>query len=186
MKSYSYIRRFNFLMSFVGNKKRVECMLEDNVIAFSDAGNMLFGPNYEELVGKSLNSKNRSKELFGSIKNQGSFKEGSRRQPFRKDSLFRSRENRGRGVFKAAGKTLQQQNATGGQGRSMNEFINSTFHQLNGPSVCISILQNTSTSSEFISGKNQATAQSRQTETFCKGLAKTEKRSYDTEHSKKL
>ena len=82
MKSYSYIRCFNVLMSFVGNKKRVECMLEDNVIAFSDAGNMLFRPNYEETVGKSLISKNRSKELFGSIKNQGSFKEGSRRQPF--------------------------------------------------------------------------------------------------------
>ena len=57
-------------------------MLEDNVIAFSDAGNMLFGPNYKEMVGKSLSSKNRSKELFGSIKNQGSFKGESRRQPF--------------------------------------------------------------------------------------------------------
>ena len=81
---------------------------------------------------------------------------------------------------------MQQQYPTGGQGRGKNEFINSTFHQLDGPSACISILQNTSTSSEFISGKNQATAQSRQSETFCKELAKTDKRSYDTGYSKRL
>ena len=30
---------------------------------------MLFGPKYDELVPKSLTSKNKSKELFGSIKN---------------------------------------------------------------------------------------------------------------------
>ena len=147
MNSCSYIRRFNVLMSFVGDKKRVESMLKDNATAFSDAGNMLFGSKYEELVAKSLSSKNKSKELFGSIKNQGSSKEGSRRQPFRKGPLFRSRGNRGRGIFTAAGQTLQQQYPTGGQGRGKNEFINSTFHQLNRPSVCISILQNTSTSS---------------------------------------
>ena len=52
-----------------------------------------------------------------------------------------------------------------------NEFINSAFHQLDGRSACISILQNTCASSEFISGKNQATAQIRQSETFCKELA---------------
>ena len=81
MNSCSYIRRFNVLMSFVGDKKRVESMLKDNATAFSDAGNMLFGSKYEELVAKSLSSKNKSKELFGSIKNQGSSKEGNRRQP---------------------------------------------------------------------------------------------------------
>ena len=56
---------------------------------------MLFGRKYEELVAKSLSSKNRSKELFGSAKNQGSSKEGSRRQPFRKGPPFGSNENRG-------------------------------------------------------------------------------------------
>ena len=81
---------------------------------------------------------------------------------------------------------MQQQYPTGGQGRSKNEFINSTFHQLDGPSACTSILQNKFTSSEFISGKNQATAQSRQSETFCKELAKTDKRSYDNGYSKRL
>ena len=70
---------------------------------------------YEELVAKSLSSKNRSKELFGSIKNQGLSKEGSRREPFRKSPLFRSRGNRGREIFKASGQTLRQQYPTGGQ-----------------------------------------------------------------------
>ena len=82
MNSCSYIRRFNVLMSFVGYKKRVESVLKDNATGISDAENMIFGPKYEDLVAKSLSSKNRSKELFGSIKNQGTSKEGSRRQPF--------------------------------------------------------------------------------------------------------
>ena len=91
-------------------------------------------------------------------KNQGSFKEGSNRQPFWKCPLLRSSGNRGRGILTAAGQTLQQQYRTGGQERGKNEFVNSTFHQLDGPSVCISILQNTSSSSEFISSKNLVTA----------------------------
>ena len=70
MNSCSYIRHFNFLMFFVGDKKRVESMLKDSATAFTDAENILFGPKYEELVEKSLSSKNRSKELFGSIKNK--------------------------------------------------------------------------------------------------------------------
>ena len=74
MNSCSCIRRFSVLMSFVGDKKRVEYMLEDNSRAFPDAGNMLLGPKYEKLVAKSLTPKNRSKELFGSTKNQGTFK----------------------------------------------------------------------------------------------------------------
>ena len=97
MNSCSYIRRFNVLMSFVGDKKRVESMLKDNATAFSDAGNMLFRSKYEELVEKSLSSRNRSKELFGSIKNQ----ESSSPFFFQKGPLFRSRENRGRGIFTA-------------------------------------------------------------------------------------
>ena len=69
--------------------------------------------------------------------------------------------------------------------RVKNEFINNTFHQLDRP-VCIRILQNASTSSKFSSGKNQATAQSRQSETFRKELVKTSKRSYGTGYSKRL
>ena len=88
----------------------------------------------------------------------------------------------GRKIATAVGQTLQQQYPTGRQGRGKNEFINSTFHQLNGPSICIRILQNTSADSEFIFGKNQTTAQSRQSET----LAKTDKQSCDTGYSKGL
>ena len=61
MNSCSYIRRFNILMSFVGDRKRVESMLKDNAAAFSDPGNMLFWSKYEELVANSLSSKNKSK-----------------------------------------------------------------------------------------------------------------------------
>ena len=166
-------------MTFIGDKKRAESMLKDNVSAFLNAENMLFGSKYEELVAKSLSSKNKSKELFGSIKNQGSSKEGNRRQPFRKGPLCRTRGNRGRGMFTVDGQTLQQQYPAGGQGRGKNEFISSTFPQLDGPPVCIKILQNTFTSSDFISSKNQATTQGRHNETFCKELTKTDKQSYD-------
>ena len=63
--------------------------------------------------------------------------------------------------------------------KNLTKLINRTFHQLRGPSVPIRILQNTSTSSEFISSKNQTIAQCRQSGTFCKELAKADKRSYD-------
>ena len=92
MNSCSDIWRFNVLMSFVGDKKRVESMLKDNATAFLDAGNMLFGSKYEELVKKSLSSKNRSKELFDSVKNQRPSKKGSRRQPFRKCPYLEAEE----------------------------------------------------------------------------------------------
>ena len=98
-------------------------MLKGNDTELSDAENILFGPKYEELVGKSLSSKNRSKELFGSIKTQGLSKEESRRQPFQKSPIFRSRRYERRGTFTAAGQTLQQQYPTGEQGRGKNEFI---------------------------------------------------------------
>ena len=65
MNSCFYIKCFNVLMSFIADKKKVESILKDNATAFSDAENMLFGPEYEELVAKSLSSKI---ELFGPIK----------------------------------------------------------------------------------------------------------------------
>ena len=89
-------------------------------------------------------------------------------------------------MFTAAGQTLQQQYPTGGQERGKNEFINSTFHQLDRPTVFIRILKKTSISSEFTSSKNQAIAQCRQSETFCNELAKTDKQSYGTGYSKRL
>ena len=88
---------------------------------------MLFGPKYEELLAKSLSSKNRWKVLFGSKKNPGSSKERKTRQHFWKKLLFRIRENRDRGTFTAACQTLQQQYSSREQERGKNEFINNTF-----------------------------------------------------------
>ena len=104
----SCIRSFNVFMSFVGDQKIVESMLKYNATAFAEAENMLFGPKYEKLIAKS-------KKFFGSIKNQGPSKEGNRRQPFRKGSVFRTRGNRERGTFTTAAQTLRQQYPTGGQ-----------------------------------------------------------------------
>ena len=78
-------------------------------------------------------------------------------------------------MFTTACQTLQQQYPTGEQEKGKNEFINNTFRQLDGSSVFISILQNIFRSSKFISNKNQATAQCRQCQTFCKELTKTDK-----------
>ena len=60
-------------------------------------------------MANSLSSKNRSKELFGYIKYQGTSKEGNRRQPFQKGSQLKTKGNRGRGMFTAPGQTSQQQ-----------------------------------------------------------------------------
>ena len=106
MNLCSYIRHFNVLMSFVESKKGVESMLKDNATAFSEPENMLFGPKYKELIAKSLSSKNRSKELFGTIKNQGSPKEGNRWQSFRKDPYLKPE---GTGGVTAVSQNLQLQ-----------------------------------------------------------------------------
>lgn len=84
----SYIRHFNVLMLILEDKKRAESMLKDNATTISEADNMLFQPRYEELVAKSLGSKNRLEELFGSIKIKD--------HPRMDHPLFRSRKNRGK------------------------------------------------------------------------------------------
>ena len=107
MNSCLYIRRLNALFLFVEEKITALFMLKDSATAFSESENMLFGPKYEQLVAKSLRSKNRSKELFGSIKSQGLSKNGNRRQPFRKSPLFRTSGNRWKRMFTAVGQTLK-------------------------------------------------------------------------------
>ena len=90
-----HIRHFNVLMSFFEDKKRAESVIKDNAAVFSEAENTLLGPKYEELVANFLSSKNKLKELFGSIRNQGLSKQGNRKQPFRIGPQFRTRGNRG-------------------------------------------------------------------------------------------
>ena len=134
-------------MSFVGDKKIAESMLKDNATVFSETENMLRGPKYEALVARYLSSK-RSwfKKLFGFIKNQRWSKEGNRREPLGKDPLFRTRGNRVKGMLTTAGQASKQQYPTGGKASGKNEFINSTFNQLDRLPVSIRILQNTSAS----------------------------------------
>ena len=115
-----------------------------------------------------------------------SSKEGNRRQPFLKNSLFRTSVNKGSGIFKAACQTLQEQYPTEEKAKGRNMFINSTFRQLHKPTASIRILQHTSTSSGLVSRKNRATAPCRQSETFCKELAQIDKISYDPGCSKRL
>ena len=42
-------------------------MLKENSAAFAGIDNMLFGPKYKEFVTKSINLKNKLKELLGAI-----------------------------------------------------------------------------------------------------------------------
>ena len=82
-------------------------------------------------------------------------------------------------MFPATGQTVPQQYPAGRQVRGKNEFINNNFHQFPRSSVSIRVLQNIFFSSEFISRKNQATEQCRQSETFCKELPKSDKQYYN-------
>ena len=43
VNTWAYVRRFNILLSFMSEKKKVEMMLEKNAEAFNDNAKMLFG-----------------------------------------------------------------------------------------------------------------------------------------------
>ena len=63
----AYIRRFNILMSFIGDKEKVQIMLKENAEAFRDNEKILFGPKFEEDVAKSLTSKSKLRTIFGNL-----------------------------------------------------------------------------------------------------------------------
>ena len=65
------IRRFNILMSFISDKKKVEMLLKENTEAFRDNEKALLGPKFEEVVAKSLASKNKLRGWLGNLKKQG-------------------------------------------------------------------------------------------------------------------
>ena len=58
-------------MSFMSVKRKIETMLKKIAEAFRDNENMMFRPNFEEVVATSLTSKNKLRELVGNIKKQG-------------------------------------------------------------------------------------------------------------------
>ena len=62
INSFAYIRRFNILMSFMSDKKKIEMMLKQNAESFRDNEKKLFGPKFEDVVAKTLTSKNKSRE----------------------------------------------------------------------------------------------------------------------------
>ena len=83
--------------------------LRENAKTFKDNDKMLFGPKFEEVITKSLISKNNLRMLFGSLKEQeisSANKDFRKHQPFQKTQLFRARENRWRGIFLQAGQSI--------------------------------------------------------------------------------
>ena len=49
-------------MSFMSDKKKIEMMLKQNAESFRDNEKKLFGPKFEDVVAKTLTSKNKSRE----------------------------------------------------------------------------------------------------------------------------
>ena len=66
----AHIRRFNILMSFISDKKKVEMLLKEHTEAFRDNEKTLLGPKFEEVVAKSLASKNKLRWWLGNLKEQ--------------------------------------------------------------------------------------------------------------------
>ena len=95
--------------------------------------------------------------------------------PFKKTPLFRTRVNKGSGIFTDAGQTLQEQYPAEEQARGRNMFINTTFRQLHKPTASIRILQHTSTSSELISRKHQGVIRAGRMKHFVKSWHKFRK-----------
>ena len=183
MNSCAYIRRFNILMAFLGDKKKVDNMLKDNASAFTDTNDLLFGPKYEELVAKTLSSKSKSKELFNACKSPNS-RDGIRRQPFRRNPLSNQRGNRGRGSFAAANQFIQQSSGYTNT-RGKNDF---TFNesQLPGPPVNNGVSKNSSIDSYSFSNSNKTTALCRKGKIFCGKLEKINKRPKDFRNCERL
>ena len=83
-------------------------MLKQNRKALRDNKKMSSGWKFEEFVAKSLKSKNKSREVFGNLKEQGissGNKDSRKQQPFQKASLFRARGDRREGIFSQAGQS---------------------------------------------------------------------------------
>ena len=73
-------------------------MLKHNREALRNNRKMSSAWKFEEVVAKSLKSKNKSREVFGNLKEQGissGNKDSRKQQPFQKTSLLRARGNRG-------------------------------------------------------------------------------------------
>ena len=104
------------------DKKKVEMTLEENAEAFRDNEKMLFGSKFEEVEAELVTSKNKLRELFGNLKEQGTSsgnKDSRKQKPFQKAPIFCARGNTGRGIFSHA---VQSISNAGAQKRCKNTF----------------------------------------------------------------
>ena len=93
----------------MGDEKKVEMMLKENAEAFRDNEKLTFGPKFEEVVAKSLTSKNKLMDLFRNLKEQGApsgNQDSRKQQPFQKAHLFCARGNRRKGIFSHDGQSI--------------------------------------------------------------------------------
>ena len=129
----AYIRRFNVLMLFMNDKKKAEMMLKENAGGFRDNEKMLFESKFEQVVAKSLTLKNKSRELFDNLKEQGissGNKDSRKQQPFQKAPLFRARRNRRRGIFSQADQSISN---AGTEKRGENTVSHTQFQYTRTP-----------------------------------------------------
>ena len=82
---------------------------KENAETFRDNEKMSLGRTFEQVVAKSLTSKNKLRKLFGNLKEQGTlsgYKDSRNQQPFQKAPLFRARGKRSRGIFSQAAQSV--------------------------------------------------------------------------------
>ena len=110
-------------------------MLKQNREALRNNKKMSSGWKFEEVVAKSLKSKNKSREVFGNLKEQGissGNKDSRKQQPFQKASLFRARGNRGGEIFSPVGQSISN---AGTQKKGKKHFFThpSSAYSISGP-----------------------------------------------------
>ena len=190
VNSCAYIRRFNILMSFMTDKKKVEGILKENAAVFAESDDNLFGEKYEETMIKSAKSKKKTKEFFGSMKGlRPSSSTSTNRQPFPRSSLPQTRGGgRGRNFFYTAGQTLQQQNFNSNRTRGRLFAVKFPNRFSKGePSFPQRVLQNTSSSKKNIYNRDTSIySYGRKAKALSSQLEKANKRFSNFEHGKRL
>ena len=181
----SYIRRFNILMSFIGDKVKVDAMLKENAEAFKDSKEMLFGQKFEEVVTKSIASKNKSMEFFDSLNRDHQGSSGHRepkKQPFQRPPSFRARGNRGRGMFMQAGQSLQY-NGSSKRGKNISS---DSFVQYSRTPAIVKLSQGSSSCSETLSAKHPEPSKGGTFKILSKKLEGPDKRQHNFGHSSRI
>ena len=160
-------------------------MLKQNREALRDNKKMSSGWKFEEVVAKSLKSKNKSREVFGNLKEQGissGNKDSRKQQPFQKASLFRDRGNRGGEIFSPVGPSISN---AGTQKKGKNTFSHTQAQHTQSP-VPRKVLQDTPISDTSVSSEHSNFTKGRKVEIFSQKLGKTNKQPHNFGDSAKL